>query len=76
MPKGFTGLQIKTSLGTARIMDKIVRLAKPDEFGRRVPNYVLIHRALGEYLDKLIREKETSDAEREPSRAGGSDHPA
>ena len=50
-------VRLSESMETYRLLKKVARKLSPDEYGRRVPDYAVVHRALAEMLERLERKE-------------------
>ena len=61
MRAGYSAVMTKDELGTREVLSEIRELLGQDEFGRQVPAYAVLHRALVELRDRLKAQKGESN---------------
>ena len=49
----FEAIHVRKTMRTRKLIERCRKLAGPDEYGRRVPGYLIVHRALTELLARL-----------------------
>ena len=56
--KSFDQISLRTDLGTRKLIDECAAMIHPDQYGRPIPTYAVVHRAALELRDRLRAEKE------------------
>ena len=58
----FAFFHLSRALRTRELIHECAELAPPDDYGRRLPAYIVVHNAMEEYRDRALKKQKGAKA--------------